>query len=411
VSVSGLPRDGTDISHQARVLRYGEVSTALALLNDHQLGQLVDAAPAIGSGVGDTSALLDIADTSVFVKRIPLTDLERDPDNVMSTANLFGLPRCCHYSVVQVPAGGFGAWRELAANTMTTNWVLTKQSEAFPLMYHWRVLPGAAPLADELTDIERVVAYWDGSTAVRRRLHALAQASASVVLFLVYIPQDLTAWLTSQLAVGPDAVAAACSMVQRNLQADTAFMNANGLLHFDAHFRNILTDGHRLYLADLGLATSPRFDLSTDERDFLNLNASHDAGYAMRELLNWIVANIVGIAAPNTGGPVERYDYIRRCAAGARPAGAPEPVAELISRYAPVAAIMNDFYWNFFGETRATPYPAQEITQAMALIPGFAPAPPPHSSANNHLQRESGALRLTTDVEPQAAGAHQRQDQ
>lgn len=232
-----------------------------------------------------------------------------------------------------------------------------------------------------------------------------------MVLFLEYIPQNLDAWLTSQLAAGPDAVTAACAMVQRCLHADIAFMNANGLLHFDAHFRNVLTDGHRLYLADLGLATSPRFDLSTDERDFLALNASHDACYAVRELLNWTVAKIVGIAAPDTGGPVERYDYIRRCAKGARPAGAPEPVAELISRYAPVVAIMNDFYWNLFGETRATPYPAQEIAEAMTLIPGFAPDPPASQPANSHLQRESGALRLTTDVEQQAVDSHQRQDQ
>lgn len=153
------------MSHRARVLRYGDVSTALALLGDHQLGQLVATAQAIGSGIGGTSALLDIAGAPVFVKRIPLTDLERDPDNVMSTANLFGLPAFCHYGVVEVGGPGFGAWRELAANTMTTNWVLAKQSEAFPLMYHWRVLPGAAPLADELADVERVVAYW----AARRR--------------------------------------------------------------------------------------------------------------------------------------------------------------------------------------------------------------------------------------------------
>jgi hypothetical protein len=372
-AVRGLPHDGTDMSHEARVVRYGDVSTALALLSDRQLGQLVDAAPAIGSGIGGTSALLDIAGTPVFVKRIPLTDLEREPGNVRSTANLFALPTFCQYGVVLLPASGLGAWRELAANTMTTNWVLTRQSEAFPLMYHWRVLPGAAPPADDHADVERVVAYWGGSAAVRRRLHALARASASVVLFFEYIPQNLSAWLTSQLAAGPAAITAACAMVQRHLQADIAFMNAHGLLHFDAHFRNILTDGHRLYLADFGLATSPRFDLSTDERDFLALNASHDAGYAVRELLNWLVADVVGIAGPDTGGPVERYDYIRGCAAGAPPTGATGPIAEMISRYAPVAAILNDFYWNVFGVSRATPYPAQEITQAMAMIPGLAP--------------------------------------
>ncbi len=382
----GLPHDGTDMSYRARVVRHRDVSTALALLGDDQLGRLVDAAQAIGSGVGGSSALLDIAGMPVFVKRIPLTDLERDRNNAMSTANLFGLPLFCQYGVVMLAGPGFGAWRELAANTMTTNWVLTGQSEAFPLMYHWRVLPGAAPLAEEHADIERVVAYWGGSAAVRRRLHALAEASASVVLFLEYIPQNLDAWLTSQLAAGPDAITAACTMVHRHLRADIAFMNTNGLLHFDAHFRNILTDGHRLYLADLGLATSPRFDLSTDEREFLALNASHDAGYAVRELLNWMVANVVGIAAPDTGGPVERYEYIGRCAAGVRPAGAPEPVAELISRYAPVVAVMNDFYWNLFGVSRATPYPAQEITQAMAAIPASpAHTVRPSASATNDV--------------------------
>jgi hypothetical protein len=379
--VSGLPHDGTDMSHGARVVRYGAVSTALALLSDRQLAQLVDAAPAIGSGIGGTSALLDVAGTSVFVKRIALTDLEREPDNVRSTANLFALPTFCQYGVVLLPNSGFGAWRELAANTMTTNWVLTKQSEAFPLMYHWRMLPGAPPPVDDHADVERVVAYWGGSAAVRRRLHALARASASVVLFLEHIPQNLSAWLSTQLAAGPDAVAAACAMVRRRLSADVAFMNAHGLLHFDAHFRNILTDGHRLYLADLGLATSPRFDLSADERDFVALHANHDAGYAVRELLNWIVAAVVGIPAPETGGPVERYDYLRRCAAGAPPVGVPEPVAELIRRYAPVAAIMNDFYWNVFGVSRTTPYPAQELAQAMASGHPFPTAAGGHVAA------------------------------
>jgi hypothetical protein len=119
----------------------------------------------------------------------------------------------------------------------------------------------------------------------------------------------------------------------------------------------------------------------------------------VRELLNWIVANVVGIASPANGGPVERYDYIRRCATGARPAGVPEPIAELISRYAPVVAILNDFYWNLFGESRATPYPAQEIMQAMTLVPGFAPDPPPQSPADSH------------PLERRTTGSRQRQDQ
>jgi hypothetical protein len=161
-------------------------------------------------------------------------------------------------------------------------------------------------------------------------------------------------------------------MVQRHLPADIAFLNSHGLLHFDAHFRNILTDGHRLYLGDLGLATSPRFDLSTDEQNFARRNLSHDAGYAVMELVNWLVTNVVGVAVPETGGPVDRNTYIRRCAAGTQPAGIPAPISAVISRYAPVATVMNDFYWKLFGDSRAAPYPTEEIERAMALIGDFA---------------------------------------
>ena len=314
----------------------------------------------------------------MFVKRIPLTDLERDPDSLMSTANLFGVPAFCHYGVAAVGSPGFGAWREVAANTMTTNWVLAETSDAFPLIYHWRVLPEAMPLPEAHADIERVVAYWGGSAAVRRRLEALAQASTSVVLFLEYIPHRLDVWLKSQLAAGLDAVAAACATVERSLRAGVAFMNARGLLHLDPHFRNVLTDGHRLYLADFGLASSTRFDLSDDERNFLALNASHDACYAVRELLNWMVEHIVGISIPAAGGPRERYDYLRRCAAGASPTGVPEAVAELISRHAPAVSTMNDFYWNFFGaEPRHRVPRAGDCHRNSLIIGAFTPESSP----------------------------------
>lgn len=329
----------------------------------------------IGSGIGGTSSLLDIGGVPVFAKRVPLTDLERRPENVMSTANVFQLPTFCQYGVGAIGAPGFGAWRELAANTMTTNWVLAARSEAFPLMYHWRVLPGAPPVADEHADVERAVAYWGGSSAVRERLRAVAQASASIVLFLEYIPQNTGDWLARQLAAGDEAVTAACAMLERCCRVDVAFMNANGLLYFDGHFGNVLTDGQRLYIADLGLATSPRFALSAAESHFVAQNMTHDGCYAVMRLVNWLVANVCGVAVPPTGGPAERNEYIRRCAAGIEPVGVPAALAAVISRYAPVAAVMNDFYWDLFGESRATPYPVEEIRRAIALVPGFAPAP------------------------------------
>jgi hypothetical protein len=361
------------MSHHARLVRYGAGSTALAMLSDRQLGELVDQARVVASGIGGTSVLIVVGGVPVFAKRVTLTDLERRPGSIMSTANLFGLPTFCQYGV---GGPGFGAWRELAANTMTTNWFLTGQSEAFPLMYHWRVLPGAAPVGDEHADIDRSVAYWGGSSAVRERLEAVASASGSIVLFLEYIPMNLQSWLATQLAAGSGAITSACLMVERCLRADVAFMNANGLLHFDAHFRNILTDGQRLYFADLGLATSPQFDLSADESNFVARNMSHDAGYAVMSLVNWLVTSVCGVAVPTTGGPTARNEYIRRCAGDEQPVEGPAALAAIINRYAPVTVVMNDFYWDLFRESRATPYPAEQVERATpGLEEGFSAIP------------------------------------
>jgi hypothetical protein len=365
----GLRGEGAGMSRGERVGRYSDVSSALALRSDRQLGELVEQAPLLGSGIGGTSVVLDVDGVPVFAKRVPLTDLERRGDNVMSTADLFGLPAFCQYGVGSVGSPSFGAWRELAANTMTTNWVLAGRSASFPLLYHWRVLPGAAPLTQEHADVERAVEYWGGSAAVRDRLYALAQASASIVLFLEFIPQNLSDWLSAQVAAGQDAVASACAIVESSLLTDVAFMNANGLMHFDAHFGNIVTDGQRLYIADFGLVASPRFDLSAEEASFLHRNRTHDIGYALMRLVNWLVTDVCGVAVPQTGGPVQRNEYIRACAAGAEPTGVSPSIAAVIRRYAPVAAVMNDFYWNLFGVSRATPYPADKIEHALSSIP------------------------------------------
>jgi len=147
------------LSEDARWVAYSTVSTSLALRNDRQLGELVDTAVPLGSGIGGRSALLKVGRKPVFVKRVPLTDMELLPEHVQSTAYLFGLPAFCRYGVggPGPVAPGFGAWRELAVHTMTTNRVLGGQHQGFPLMYHWRVLPDTAALTGELPDVERAV--------------------------------------------------------------------------------------------------------------------------------------------------------------------------------------------------------------------------------------------------------------
>ncbi|QYC38077.1 hypothetical protein Nocox_02220 [Nonomuraea coxensis DSM 45129] len=339
-----------------RLTTYRDVSTALARHDDHALAELLqrEAVP-LGTGIGGTSARLEVGGTPVFVKRVPLTEPElRHP---RSTANLFGLPPFCQYGI---GSPGFGAWRELAAHTMTTEWVLTSRSPGFPLLYHWRALPDAepAPLYGPLADIDRAVTFWEGAPGVRRRLEALAEAPASLTLFLEHFPYNLDQWLDEQVRAG-DADRA-CTLADQRLREAVSFMNANGLLHFDAHFKNVLTDGRGLYLTDFGQAVSPRFDLSEEERAFYRRHLTFDRTYTLTYMVNWLAGTFHGADWPG------RRELVREWAAGARPTGVPGGVAALLSRHSPLATVLNDFYHAQQSESKKTPYPLEEIRQVAA---------------------------------------------
>ncbi len=353
------PANRPALTRAARLTAYAAAATGLALLSDRRLGYLLDAATPMGAGIGGSAVLLEIEGTPVFAKRVPLTELEGRPRNVRSTANLFRLPGFYQYGI---NSAGFGAWRELAAHAMTTNWVLGSRGQDFPLLYHWRVLPApAAAVPDELKDVDRAVGYWNGSPAVRERIEAIRQSSASVVLFLEYIPQNLDQWLSAQLAEGGAAAERACAMVERNLRTGVACMNSRGLLHFDAHFENFLTDGRRLYFADFGLATCSRFELSPAESGFLAEHATYDRCYTVTHLVYSLARSLCGY------GRDECAALVRECADGREPAGLPGWAAAIMMRHAPVAAVMGTFGRQLQEESRTTPYPAGELRRLERL--------------------------------------------
>ena len=308
----------------------------MASRSDAELAALVETGRANSAGVGGGSAALDVDGVQVFAKRIPLTDRELAHPN--STANLFELPVFCQYGVA---SPGFNAWRELAANRIVTDAVLAGETQSFPMLYHWRVLPGRSPVAAEHADIDTVVAALDHHPAVRARLEALAAASCSLVLFCEHIPHPIPDWLHEN----PTDKAAT---VERQLSQIVTFLRGRQLLHMDGHFGNMRTDGERIYLSDFGLATSPHFDLSAAERDFAEHHARHDEGYAAMRLVNWLVTDVCGVPVPTNGGPIARNEYVIQCAAGHIPAGVPPAVARILTRHAPAAAKMNAFYWKLF---------------------------------------------------------------
>jgi len=339
---------------------YGAIATELALLSDQRLTKLLEEATPIGTSIGGTSSLLTIGGTNIFVKKVRLTDIERRPENIMSTANLFDLPLYCQYGI---GSPGFGVWRELATHTMSTNWVLAGESLNFPMMYHWRLLPRdtpTLPTSEELKELERDVKFWEGSSAVRARLLSNLNASADIVLFLEHIPDNLHCWLRKQIAEGGDAAESACIMVESNLKAITSFIKSRGLLHFDAHFMNILTDGRRLYFADFGLATGTQFELSEAEMDFFKKHHNYDQCYTMAYFVEWILTELFGSENWFTGN----YNtVIHEYATGKGKPLAPA-IEAIVTRYAPMAVVINEFFLKL-KESKTTPYPTSELERFM----------------------------------------------
>lgn len=343
------------------------MARALSALSDPELRERLNRSPVLGSGIGGVRQVLTVDEVPVFVKRVPLTDLERVGKNAGSTANLFDLPVNCQYGV---GSPSFGVWREVAANTIASDLVVSGQLECFALTYHWRVMEGPLDAEmDELSDIDGLVAHWHGSSSVRLRAEAVSAATASVALFLEYIPTVLPSWLLQQCAGGDDAANAAIELVERCLLRDVPMMNTAGLFHFDAHFGNLLTDGQRVFFADLGLATSPSFALDDRELGFLQANSSHDVCHTMTRFVDWLVTELGRVS-----DVAIRDETIRQSAAGHDHEALntlPQAAQEVIRRYAPVVVVINDFYRKLHLEDRRTVYPTDVAVHA-AQVAGLA---------------------------------------
>ncbi|MEU8061751.1 protein kinase [Microbispora bryophytorum] len=232
---------------------------------------------------------------------------------------------------------------------MATNWVLAGEFAGFPLAYHWRVLPAPAPpvgLFSEFGGLEGAVAHWGGAPAVRRRLEALERSTMSIAVFLEHIPHTLGSWLA-------DREVSAFPRVESELAEGVAFMRDRHLIHFDVHFRNVLTDGDHLYFSDFGLALSSRFELPTSEYNFHLTHRDYDHDYVMAHLVNQHVAERVR-------GGADRRRFVRDWADGHRSSGVAAPAAEILDRHAGTAAVMDDFHRRLC-ESKQARYPADEF--------------------------------------------------
>ena len=260
-----------------RKKKYFELSSKIAQFDNRQLYSLLNNSESNKSSSGwGTNNTIVFEQYKVFVKTIPITDTEYD--NMFSTKNLYNLPTYCSYGFGST---GFGVFRELITYIKTTNWVLEESIATFPLMYHYRIIPFTRHRADIDSNLfKKYVEYWGNSENAGQYFLDRTNSNYELVLFLEYIPYVLETWLKEN----PEKLRKPVN----DLLTTISFLRTKKIIHFDAHFRNVLTDGDRIYLTDFGLALDRSFMLTREEISFFEQNIFYDYGEMLRNLSHLI---------------------------------------------------------------------------------------------------------------------------
>ena len=245
----------------ARVAGARTTGLAVERLSDDELLALFDDS---SRGWGATQRV-QVDGRAVFVKRVPVTALERA--RAFSTANLYGIPPYLNY-----PFGspGTGVGRELSFALTTTRWVEARVCTAFPILLHHRLVERTDRSAPGGDAFAAYTAYRGDDPAMNRYLAERAGAQWDLVLCYEHIPHNAVDWLTTH----PGDV----SWIVEDVRATIAFLRDQGVVHFDVDLFNVLTDGDHAYLADYGLVLDSAFDLTDEERSFLDRNRHFDDG-------------------------------------------------------------------------------------------------------------------------------------
>jgi len=232
--------------------------------------------PDPGSSAAPQSTTVRVGRDRVFVKRLPLTERERARPGC--TANLFQLPLYYHYGVGSL---GFGIERELTAHEEATRWVLDGAIEGLPLMLARRTVPRPRPAPLAADEVARYREYWNGSARVARLLSEKAAAEHEVLVFLEHFEHTAAPWLERH----PERLEGLLDQVRGTLRA----LQRRGVVHFDAHAHNIVTDGRLAVLTDFGLWLDRDFELAPGERAFLAAHRRYDEGELALNVAPWLV--------------------------------------------------------------------------------------------------------------------------
>jgi hypothetical protein len=265
---------------ELRRKRYWQLSSQIAQLDNGQLHSLFACFESNESSTGwGMNHTIVLGKSNIFVKRLPVTNIEYD--NQFSTRNLYDLPTYCNYGIGCFASTGFGIFRELVTHIKTTNWVLEGAIATFPLMYHYRIIPFSGQHAEvDKSRLKAYVEHWGNSENAGKYVLDRAIANYELVLFLEYIPDVLETWLREN----PNKLEKSLDDIRTTLD----FLRSKGIIHFDAHFRNVLTDEEQIYLTDFGLVLDRSFALTKEEESFFEQNIFYDYGEVLRNLRHLI---------------------------------------------------------------------------------------------------------------------------
>lgn len=282
---------------ELRRKRFFKLSSQIAQLDNAQLHSLFadSESSTSSSGWGINHAIV-LGQSKVFVKRVPITSIEYN--NLLSTKNLYELPTYCNYGFGST---GFGVFRELVTHIKTTQWVLEGAIATFPLMYHYRIIPVSGRQADvDRSRLKDYVEYWGNSENAGNYVLDRAIAKYELVFFLEYIPHVLGTWLREN----PDKL----QQPLNDLRTTIDFLRTKGIIHFDAHFHNVLTDDEQIYLTDFGLVLDKSFALTKDEESFFEQNTFYDYGEVLRNLGHLIQPLYDACSENNKRQILEKYN-------------------------------------------------------------------------------------------------------
>ena len=239
--------------------------------------------------------VLKFGRTKVFVKRLPVTDVECD--HMFSSKNFYNLPTYYNYGV---GSAGLGVFREIISLIKITNWVLEGSAENFPLLYHHRIVPFSGEHPE--VDMERHrghVRYWNGNKNISRYLLDRRKAHYEAILLFEHMPYMLWHWLEKNM----DQL----EMVLEAMKNAINFLLKNEVIHFDCHFGNIVTDGRQVYLADFGLVLDRSFNLNKREQDFFRSNKYYDGGEFLCGLGSYITYIFGNMSKDKKGTMARKY--------------------------------------------------------------------------------------------------------